>query len=925
MSVSFSTTLTNRPLSGARFAAIPAHANSQSTHSRTVTNDEHDERITHFISDKPPRRWHADHPPINPLTMKISIVDPPPSASRQHSRRALSLPHVNREHLRKSLGIASCHGTAPSAPKTCKCSTALIWPYAPTFMQCPSCALSHFASPREVETPPVPLPIPSLIPSVKQHRSAMQNTVPIVRMKGDDPRWCAVRQHPLDPTLVFATRASTVIAVLPRRQAAYARFLILKQWTKSTVPTTFISEYDINAYIVAWIENADMHPIPVPNRRPFRDQHFVWMPADALLEPGICRQAFLSPLTTPTPRWHQDASPFTDITDLGSPMNYELYERMLRGHPYRSWFLNGLRFGFSLMTDPPHRPLPAKRDTFSKQPTPEYKTGINSAVQKELDMRAFVRWPPPDLPVEDKDVYLRYTSLFGIRKPDGTLRMISHLSEGDQSVNSNTNRRSHFRARLAKLANVILFCNHHHRTNHDDPLVAVKYDAVKAFRQMPIMARQAVLTAHLVDGETYVNVRCPMGARASGDIMGPAISILRDYMAREWGIFSESYSDDHLIVFRTSLVHIDEPRARSLWQDSGWARQEDKLIEGGRPVPELDYLGVGIHLNEQYVYVTEPRREKMIAYISQWIDGSLRLDQREFARMSGRLQFISEMVPFGRAFTSSFFRFTSWAATPAPIPHPLPLDVRFDLHWWRETLSPVDSSNAIPTVSFREFEPVFGADIWTDAAKWGMAGVNHTTREYFVYQWQDGEESVAIALREGAAIIVAVLLWGALASSQCTLLNTDSESCSTSFTTLRCHDLRLRLMARVLSLAQMASRTPIKFRHVPTHENVDADALSRGTTTARLQSYTRVTVPGTILRFSTAMLLTWLADQSMAPSRIAQLYEHLRDIVKKSVTPHHSQTGALLHWTRWSAANTEESIQLDDSTTSPDGSDLTEN
>ena len=28
-------------------------------------------------------------------------------------------------------------------------------------------------------------------------------------------------------------------------------------------------------------------------------------------------------------------------------------------------------------------------------------------------------------------------------------------------------------------------------------------------------------------GETYVNVRCPMGARVSGDIMGPAISIIR--------------------------------------------------------------------------------------------------------------------------------------------------------------------------------------------------------------------------------------------------------------------------------------------------------------------------------------------------------------------------------------------------------------
>ena len=670
-------------------------------------------------------------------------------------------------------------------------------------------------------------------------------------------------------------------------------------------PKLVISEYDVNATITVWCIQSETHPIPAAPSDPFRDQDFVWMPWDTILEPGIYRQALLSPYATPTSRWNQCSSPFTDTTDLGSPLNYEVYDMMLSEHPYRAWFLNGLRFGFSLMCNPPIGPQPSKVATFKPGQSQEYRDKLMTAVMKEKDMRAFVVWPPPDAdPVLD---WLQHTPLFGVLKPDGSLRMISHLSYGPSAINRHTNRSGHFKARLAKITNVFQFVNHMRRDKPDRTLLAVKYDAVKAFRQVPIMARQACLTAHLVGKVTYVNVRCPMGAQASGDAMGPAISIIRDYVARQWGVFSESYSDDHLFVLTKKQTRTDLPRVKKLWLDAGWKMQTDKLIEHGEPTAVIPFLGVEIDLQNRTVAVTESRRVKMIAYLKQWLNKEVPWDDREFARIGGRLRFVAKMVPFGRAFTTSFARFTNKAAKPEVINDDattLPLDVKFDIHWWLYCFQLPDMSIALPKVTFAPCALTQGADIWTDAASWGMAGVNHTTRQYFVHKWAEGEEAVGIPLREGAAIVVAAVMWPSLPVSQYTLVNTDSESCSKSFGDLSCHDLRLRIMLRMLSLVQTHSKTPIRFKHVRTEENVHADALSRGSSTPLTTEYTQISIPDSTLKLLTDLLLTWLSDQNTGLQQTSQLFERSKNIVMQSVTVHPTQTTQPLQWTHSSIVDT---------------------
>ena len=819
-------------------------------------------------------------------------------------------------------------GNEPSWPTLCHCGSAIQWPKQEYFSTCSECHLSLFMTPRECPTPTIPPGIESTL-RIRIARRDTEHEVPPISARGDDARWCTMRRHPDKPSLVVVLRFTTVVATLDVAHAAYLRMLILQQRARRA-PGIAMSEYEVAAAVANWCEWVAASPtaaLPFPATERFPDRFFTWMPWNAHVDNGIYHRARLSPLTGPTPRWHRDASSWCDITDLGSPLSYPVYNTILQGHPYRAWFLNGIRFGFSTLSDPPNSERPGEetfagldyirlrleRKTAATALEPDagaqtagsaatnplsdaqrkYFHDLMDAVDKELAMRAFVKWPIPGEPTDG--VVLRFARFFGVPKDDGSLRAISDLSHGDDSVNDHTSRRNHWKARLAKVDRVGKYTNYARTAFPAERVFAVKFDAVKAFRQMPVPAREACLMAHRIAGDVFIQTRLAMGAKASGDSMAPAISAIRDYIAQRLGVFSESYSDDHLILLRESQLDL-LPKIKSLWLSTGWRIQEAKEAEGGSPATAVEFLGIAVDLTARTFAMPSHRRTKLLALLDAWLEGSIDYTAHDFASLSGKLQFAAGVVPFGKAFISSLYRFTDWAAAPERVrAQHLPVDVRCDVAWWRNMIA---NPNHLPVMSFAPKPWDHAIEIWTDASRLGMGMVCHTTREYCAIDWTGDESEVAIAVLEGAAIVAAMYIWGTHAANRDILLYTDSESCQLAFSNSRCSDLRLRMILRILSLMQLRSATRLHLVHVSSEENAVADPLSRRKPIPpEYSDYTRVYLDSTTLSTLLDLLRTWLAGPNTGPSHLEQLYRRFAAIAQPRGTNPQTPMIPTVQWT----------------------------
>lgn len=640
-----------------------------------------------------------------------------------------------------------------------------------------------------------------------------------------DLRWTVLRQHPHFPHLAVLCRMGTVVAVLLAPVARWWRSMLIGAWSSRHIHVV-ITEQEVASAMWRAMCSVDPNAWPVSPPPSFAGQDADLLPWSSPVPAPCFARARLPPLPGPTPLWHGATSAFAPVPFPG-PLRVDTHHVALASHPLGEWLEFSILHGFSLSSDTPAVPRSARNAL--RGGDDGKKAQMLALAQVEVDDGCFVAWPEgtPTAPSQ-----LRYLSFFGVPKTPTTLRGVSDQSGGVGSVNSFTHRPSCVGLRLASFHRILTRITWMQATRPGVRVMLAKFDAVRGFRNCVLPVADYHHSAYAFGSTTYIDVRLMMGAAASGDSMSAAISVVRDLLASRHGTFTECYVDDVMFVLWEDTAEAQLATARALWESLGWRLNMTKHALEGAPTTSKVFLGLLVNTETNTVSVDDKRRAKLLEEIESWLAGEVVLTPRHFARLSGRLAFVSAVVPFGKTFCRSLYSRSSpeslrWLAD-KHTPRVLHRHVRADLEWWRGVLrdSRMVASFGTPVAA----PPPPSVHLFTDASGAGWGAYCPANGEFVHGPWRRPERNhtgSSTAMWEAMAILFAAVTWARLVAGGYMVIHSDSMACVRAFTRGYCENERMYTILRVLSLVQLVGGFRIVFVHVPGVKNDIADALSR--------------------------------------------------------------------------------------------------
>jgi hypothetical protein len=422
----------------------------------------------------------------------------------------------------------------------------------------------------------------------------------------------------------------------------------------------------------------------------------------------------------------------------------------------------------------------------------------------------------------------------------------------------------------------------------------------------PLAQRDFWKTAHRINGEDVVNTRLMLGATCSGDLMSMGVSAMQDLAASLVSAFVESYVDDQILVELKSKFDTAMRVLIQCWNTVRWPINAKKFATEGAPCAVTTFLGVLLDSISCTAAITPRRMASILALIDTWLSKRGRLSQKDYQSLAGTLNFVSEVIPFGRVFAKQFYDPTNWDK-------PLSDVISADLRWWAAAIKDYNGIACFKRV-YANLYP--NRHVATDAAKFGVGLVDPFAKEWAADTWSEEEQAANIAAREFAGIVMACALWGPSVAGGFLFVHSDSFASVAVLTKCAATDVLLSSLLRVAANLQLQHRFRLVVRHIAGVRNGLADQASRSAVGHPvLQHFKRLIIPqptrlqiGTILRSKSPLLA------SLEGSKIIQRSEPSTSTVQQSVTASRST----LPWILWNSLRWD-SPDMDAFCTSPAG------
>ena len=246
------------------------------------------------------------------------------------------------------------------------------------------------------------------------------------------------------------------------------------------------------------------------------------------------------------------------------------------------------------------------------------------------------------------------------------------------------------------------------------------------------------------------------------------------------------------------------------------------------PSSQCVALGILFDLENNTISLPKEKLAAILDLLARWLSRS-HATERELARLAGKLLWASRVVRPGRIFLNRILATKRRAATAPLAPAPIHLDADFvaDLQWWLESLKATNG------ISFLEFTPACMVSLDASSAGWfdnrpGLAGVNHSTGEYFACPAPPELADWHISALELVCHLIAARLWGHQWRGIQIRGLSDNDACVLLLKNGRSRvDLRLH-MARTFATLQLAFGFLWLPEWIATDLNIMPDALSRG-------------------------------------------------------------------------------------------------
>ena len=224
------------------------------------------------------------------------------------------------------------------------------------------------------------------------------------------------------------------------------------------------------------------------------------------------------------------------------------------------------------------------------------------------------------------------------------------------------------------------------------------------------------------------------------------------------------------------------------------------------------------------VSLPEDKLSALHALLAEWLIRET-ASVRDLASLAGRLLFASRVVHPGRLFLNRVLA-TKRRATFINGPTILDSAFKADIAWWQSSLTLTNG------ISFLEFTPTVEVSMDASSDGWyeglpGLAGINHSTGDYFACPPPAHLLHLGIADLELLCHLIVARLWGHQWSGIQVTGHTDNQATWHLLRRGRSRvDIRLR-MARTFATLQLEQKFSWNSAWISTHDNILPDALSR--------------------------------------------------------------------------------------------------
>jgi hypothetical protein len=499
---------------------------------------------------------------------------------------------------------------------------------------------------------------------------------------------------------------------------------------------------------------------------------------------------------------------------VSTPIVVPALARLLSLHPDRAlvdFLLEGFTFGFSLgvhgVVSQGCRP--------NLRSTQDDPGSVSRALSQEIS-RGHSHGPFPAPPFDP----FHASPLGIVSKKGGSHRLILDLSDHhDGSVN----------AGISPEEFAVSYCSFDDAVSlvldaGPTPFMA-KVDIKHAFRLCPVRPSDWPLLCFHWLGSYFFDSRLPFGLRSSPFIFNSFADALHWILSSVLSLRRVIHYLDDFFLCHSSLpaCAADMRRLISLFDHLGVPLAPAKVCG---PARTLTFLGIEIDSVLRVARLPADKFAALLSLLAAWRDRR-RCSKRDLLSLIGHLSFAAKVVKPGRLFLR---RLIDLSTTVPGLHHRIRLsaDSREDILWW---LSFLPTWNG---VSILQAPPVSSADLhlFTDASALGIGGV--FGRRWFSLPltafrriaWFPTSSPFDINFWELLALLVAFFTWSALFRDRQVYIHTDNLPLVYMWSRGARSSLIMRLL-RALFLRTARCNANLLLLHIPGHDNVLADFLSR--------------------------------------------------------------------------------------------------
>jgi hypothetical protein len=363
-------------------------------------------------------------------------------------------------------------------------------------------------------------------------------------------------------------------------------------------------------------------------------------------------------------------------------------------------------------------------------------------------------------------------------------------------------------------------------------LVLYKSDVAAAFLNLPAHPLWQLRQVVSVDGKKYIVRRLVFGNRASPRCWCAVSALICWIGEQKLNIIGlHVYMDDYfgwdlasnMVFFQGRLRPKRQVQLLLFWDSIRCPYDLNKQDHGS----SLKIIGFWVEINKGTITLSPDSISLIVASIDSFLSVTSRQQPlREWQRLAGHLNWVLNVLPWGRPALSELYRKIGGKSRPSAKIF-LNATVHSDLRWLAETIPKSIGIRFLDEGSWNDLEA--DVTVWTDAnLKDGLAF--SFSNNGFVYQQTPhaSSDSIDIFFLELVAILSAIHHLACLPRPpQRLLIFTDSLNSVAVFNSLsaseKLHNGVLLAVAKII----LQSGIDLRVRHIIGKENIRADLLSR--------------------------------------------------------------------------------------------------